>query len=126
MADESAVGSVNLVAVDDAVGAVCAGNMAELQPLLLVLKQLPDVNLAHGIADICCCGMAGRKAKRSALPHQRRYTPSCCAFPVIKQLMDTGGVFAGEQAVTELLIAEHLCKFAEDLQMQVGGAFRYQ
>src|SRR3990167_11298224 len=47
MADESMVGGVDLVAVDDAIGAVRAGNTAELQPLLLVFEQLPDVNLAH-------------------------------------------------------------------------------
>src|SRR3989338_9471918 len=47
VADEPIVGCINLVAVEDAIAAVRTANATELQPLLLVFEQLPDVNLAH-------------------------------------------------------------------------------
>src|SRR4030066_2605155 len=51
---------------------------------------------------------------------------SCRAVPVVEQLMNAGAIFAGEQAIAELRVAEHLRQFPEDLQMQVGGALGYQ
>src|SRR4030065_2363376 len=48
------------------------------------------------------------------------------AVPVVEQLMNAGAIFAGEQAIAELRVAEHLRQFPEDLQMQVGGALGYQ
>jgi len=40
--------------------------------------------------------------------------------------VDTGAIFAGIQAIAKLLVAEHLRQFAENLQVQIGGALRYQ
>src|SRR3989338_2700045 len=74
MADESVVGSVNLVAVDDAVAALRTANATELQPLLLVFEQLPDVNLAHGDLMTCC---SSRKTTDECWRHLRRRAGDC-------------------------------------------------
>src|SRR3989338_840889 len=51
---------------------------------------------------------------------------SCRAAPVVKQLMNAGAIFAGEQAIAELRVAEHLRQLPKNLQMQIGGALGYQ
>src|ERR1039457_2706833 len=40
--------------------------------------------------------------------------------------MDAGSVFAGEQAIAELCVAEHLRQLAENLQVQIVGALWHQ
>src|SRR3990172_3427284 len=49
VADQPFVGSGDLAAVDDAVGTIRAGHAAQFKPRLLVLEQLPDVDLAHAL-----------------------------------------------------------------------------
>src|SRR3989338_1678806 len=74
VADESIVGCINLVAVEDAIAAVRTGNTAELQPLLFVFEQLPDVNLAHG--DLTPC-RSSRKTTDECWRHLRRRAGDC-------------------------------------------------
>src|SRR3989338_7237130 len=94
-----------------------------LEALTLSLSMMRSVPSAPAIwlsCSRCCLSSNNCRTLTWLMETSRR------AVPVVEQLMNAGAVFAGEQAIAELRIAEHLRQLTEDLEMQIGGALGYQ
>src|SRR3989338_4542428 len=87
---------------------------------LSMMRSLPSAPAIWLSCSRCCLSSNSCRTLTCLMETSRR------AVPVVEQLMNTGAVFAGEQAIAELRVAEHLRQFREDLQMQIGGALGYQ